>query len=98
MRTTRSRAHGECRTGPAAGSRRVPLSLALGTAVLLAAGAASAAEVYFPIVVPVTGFMSVEGGSQRNGAVMAMERRRPGSRPSARLRHRHLSHRRGDRP
>jgi hypothetical protein len=33
---------------------------------------ARAADVYLPIVVPVTGFMSVAGGSQRNGAVMAV--------------------------
>ena len=35
--------------------------------------AAFAADYYFPIVMPITGFMSVEGGSQRNGAVMAFE-------------------------
>ena len=34
---------------------------------------AQAADAYLPIIMPVTGFMSVEGGSQRNGAVMAME-------------------------
>ena len=34
---------------------------------------ARAADVYLPIVVPVTGFMSVAGGSQRNGAVMAAQ-------------------------
>jgi branched-chain amino acid transport system substrate-binding protein len=31
------------------------------------------ADVYIPIIVPVTGFMSLEGGAQRNGAIMAME-------------------------
>ena len=35
--------------------------------------AVSAAEVYLPIVMPITGFLSVEGASQRNGAVMAIE-------------------------
>ena len=35
--------------------------------------AASADEVYLPIVMPITGFLSVEGASQRNGAVMAIE-------------------------
>lgn len=35
--------------------------------------AATAAEVYLPIVMPITGFLSVEGASQRNGAVMAIE-------------------------
>jgi branched-chain amino acid transport system substrate-binding protein len=42
--------------------------------VLLALGSsAQAADYYFPIVMPITGFMSVEGGSQRNGVVMAFE-------------------------
>jgi branched-chain amino acid transport system substrate-binding protein len=48
--------------------------LACGSVALLAtAGGAVAAEYYIPVVVPVTGFLSVEGGSQRNGAVMALE-------------------------
>jgi branched-chain amino acid transport system substrate-binding protein len=34
---------------------------------------ANAADAYLPIVMPITGFLSVEGGSQRNGAVMALE-------------------------
>jgi branched-chain amino acid transport system substrate-binding protein len=38
-----------------------------------ASGVASAADAYLPIVMPITGFLSVEGGSQRNGAVMALE-------------------------
>ena len=37
------------------------------------AGTAIAADTYLPIVMPITGFLSVEGGSQRNGAVMALE-------------------------
>jgi branched-chain amino acid transport system substrate-binding protein len=37
------------------------------------APAIAADEVYLPIVMPVTGFLSVEGASQRNGAVMAIE-------------------------
>lgn len=44
-----------------------------GLALLATTGGAVAAEYYLPVVVPVTGFMSVEGGSQRNGAVMALE-------------------------
>jgi branched-chain amino acid transport system substrate-binding protein len=32
-----------------------------------------AADAYMPIIMPITGFMSVEGGSQRNGALMAVE-------------------------
>src|SRR6476660_8745240 len=45
-------------------------------AVLLICSSASAvvaADIYLPIVMPITGFLSVEGGSQRNGAVMALE-------------------------
>ena len=38
-----------------------------------ASNVASAADAYLPIVMPITGFLSVEGGSQRNGAVMALE-------------------------
>jgi branched-chain amino acid transport system substrate-binding protein len=61
--------------------RRNPLGLAirlrpalLGLGVLIAAGPARAdVSAYLPIVVPITGFLSVEGGSQRNGAVMAAE-------------------------
>jgi len=49
----------------------------IGTALfltpLVAAPAARAADAYLPVVMPVTGFMSVEGGSQRNGAIMAVE-------------------------
>jgi branched-chain amino acid transport system substrate-binding protein len=37
------------------------------------APAVSADEVCMPIVMPITGFLSVEGASQRNGAVMAIE-------------------------
>lgn len=42
-------------------------------ALMTLAPAALAADYYFPIVMPITGFMSVEGGSQRNGVVMAFE-------------------------
>ena len=41
--------------------------------VLGSSGAVLAADYYLPIVMPITGFLSVEGGSQRNGAVMALE-------------------------
>ena len=48
------------------------------TACFLSGAASSsavlAAEVSIPIVLPITGFMSVEGGAQRNGALMAIER------------------------
>jgi branched-chain amino acid transport system substrate-binding protein len=42
-------------------------------AALAGATTTLAADYYLPIVMPITGFMSVEGGSQRNGAVMAFE-------------------------
>jgi branched-chain amino acid transport system substrate-binding protein len=46
----------------------------LGLGVLaISSGLAKSADVYLPIVMPITGFLSVEGGSQRNGAVMALE-------------------------
>src|SRR5215468_11148741 len=55
--------------------------LAAASASLIAAGLWAAPSqawgedtLYLPIVMPVTGFMSVEGGSQRNGALMAAER------------------------
>jgi branched-chain amino acid transport system substrate-binding protein len=49
-----------------------PLVIGLGLAGI-AGGIAHAADAYMPIVMPITGFLSVEGGSQRNGAVMALE-------------------------
>jgi branched-chain amino acid transport system substrate-binding protein len=51
-------------------STRAVVGLGLLAAVPVSA---RAADVYLPIVVPVTGFMSVAGGSQRNGAVMAAQ-------------------------
>jgi branched-chain amino acid transport system substrate-binding protein len=54
--------------------------IAAAGALLIAAGFLAAAQaraedtIYLPIVMPVTGFMSVEGGSQRNGALMAAEK------------------------
>ena len=46
--------------------------LGLGLAAM-SSGIARSADAYLPIVMPITGFLSVEGGSQRNGAVMALE-------------------------
>ena len=50
-----------------------PGLMALAVASIVS-GAAKAADFYMPIVMPITGFLSLEGGSQRNGAVMALER------------------------
>ena len=53
---------------------RFLVSTCLSTFTFLAtAGAVLAADIYLPIVMPITGFLSVEGGSQRNGAVMALD-------------------------
>ncbi|WP_431860609.1 ABC transporter substrate-binding protein [Azospirillum sp.] len=40
---------------------------------LLAAGAAHAQSVNVPVLVPLTGFLSLEGTSQRNGALLALK-------------------------
>jgi branched-chain amino acid transport system substrate-binding protein len=51
--------------------------LAGSTCALIAALASTSAlaiDVSIPIVMPITGFMSVEGGAQRNGALLALER------------------------
>jgi branched-chain amino acid transport system substrate-binding protein len=49
-----------------------PLIIGFGLTTI-AGDLAIAADAYLPIVMPITGFLSVEGGSQRNGAVMALE-------------------------
>ena len=41
-------------------------------AILGQTAAAAAAEVNIPVLVPVTGFLALEGTSQRNGAVLAI--------------------------
>jgi len=51
----------------------VVVRLLPGLAILLGAAAAPAADANVPILVPVTGFLSLEGTSQRNGAVLALE-------------------------
>lgn len=43
------------------------------SALVLAAGAARAAEVEIPVLVPISGFLSLEGMSQRNGALLAFK-------------------------
>ena len=60
-----------------------PLVIGLGLAGI-AGGIARAADAYLPIVMPITGFLSVEGGSQRNGAVMPPQQRSAYSRPMPR--------------
>jgi branched-chain amino acid transport system substrate-binding protein len=46
------------------------------------AGAARAADVTIPVLVPLTGFLAAEGSSQRNGAVLALRNPPAGVRPS----------------
>jgi branched-chain amino acid transport system substrate-binding protein len=36
-------------------------------------GPALSEEVYVPVLAPITGFLALEGGAQRNGAVLAAE-------------------------
>ncbi|MBM85869.1 MAG: ABC transporter substrate-binding protein [Rhodospirillaceae bacterium] len=43
------------------------------TLVQIVASPASAKDAYIPIIVPLTGFLSLEGTAQRNGAVQALE-------------------------
>lgn len=43
-------------------------------AAALASGSAVAVDVSVPVLVPITGFLSLEGASQRNGALLAMRR------------------------
>ena len=48
-------------------------ALALAAAFALAAQPAKAQDVNVPILVPITGFLSIEGTSQRNGALLAVK-------------------------
>jgi branched-chain amino acid transport system substrate-binding protein len=52
-------------------------------AALSAPAAAQDAKVSMPILVPITGFLSLEGASQRNGALLAMRRAPKGVSPFA---------------
>src|SRR5215813_5895667 len=77
-KSDRTPGRGKCRqhspTAQSIALRKTLLSAVAGlTLATIAGGIASAADAYMPIVMPITGFLSVEGGSQRNGAVMALE-------------------------
>lgn len=48
------------------------LGLAAATACVLASPSASGAEANIPVLVPITGVLSLEGTSQRNGALLAI--------------------------
>ncbi len=52
---------------------RFALASCLATAAALAASTAMAEEARIPVLVPITGFLSLEGTSQRNGALLALE-------------------------
>ncbi|HYB08980.1 MAG TPA: ABC transporter substrate-binding protein [Alphaproteobacteria bacterium] len=54
------------------------LGAAMGAALTIGTCLAQAAQVIIPILVPITGFLSLEGNSQRNGAVLALEHAPPG--------------------
>ncbi len=47
--------------------------------LVASAGPVAAAELYFPVLVPVTGFLALEGASQRNGALLALDPAPPGA-------------------
>ncbi|HJS32064.1 MAG TPA: ABC transporter substrate-binding protein [Alphaproteobacteria bacterium] len=51
--------------------RRVWLAL-IGSSMLAATAHAESIEVNIPVLVPLTGFLSLEGNSQRNGALLAL--------------------------
>jgi branched-chain amino acid transport system substrate-binding protein len=63
--------------------RRISRVAALALACLVLATVAGAEELAFPILVPVTGFLALEGQSQRNGALLAMAEAPPGIAVSA---------------
>jgi len=52
------------------------------TALLIAATPAQAQEARIPVLVPLTGFLSLEGTSQRNGAVLALKQPPAGVTPN----------------
>ena len=52
---------------------RFALASCLATAAAFAAPVAMAEEARIPVLVPITGFLSLEGTSQRNGALLALE-------------------------
>ena len=57
---------------------RKALAAVAAAATVLFAVPAMAAEANVPVLVPITGFLSLEGTSQRNGAVLALENPPPG--------------------
>jgi branched-chain amino acid transport system substrate-binding protein len=57
---------------------RLPLAALSAGLVLSAAPAAAQTTVSIPILVPITGFLSLEGASQRNGALLAARKAPPG--------------------
>ncbi len=52
--------------------RKAAMVIALTTTIVAAAVPSSAADLRIPVLVPLTGFLSLEGTSQRNGAEMAL--------------------------
>jgi branched-chain amino acid transport system substrate-binding protein len=61
---------------------RIALAAAAGFAIVPAAGLAQNA-VNIPVLVPITGFLSLEGASQRNGALLAVRQAPPGVKVTA---------------
>ncbi|MBV8538250.1 MAG: amino acid ABC transporter substrate-binding protein, partial [Alphaproteobacteria bacterium] len=57
---------------------RAVISLCAAVVALGIATGVLAAELSLPVLVPITGFLSLEGSSQRNGAVLAIQDAPPG--------------------
>lgn len=62
---------------------RLPILALAGACALAAAIPAKAQDVNVPILVPITGFLSIEGTSQRNGALLAVKQAAQGLKVTA---------------
>lgn len=62
-------------------TRRPILESIVACAIAVGPTTALAQEAYVPVLAPITGFLSLEGTSQRNGAVLALENPPPGVTP-----------------
>jgi branched-chain amino acid transport system substrate-binding protein len=53
--------------------KSMTMAMTMAAGLLLASPPSKAAEANIPVLVPITGFLSLEGTSQRNGAVLALK-------------------------
>src|SRR5690348_683417 len=63
--------------------RRLAIFAILVAVLIRPAAAQQTVEINVPILVPITGFLSLEGKSQRNGALLAIKNAPPGIRVRA---------------